>query len=83
MTPSTSSFAAGPGPQLSRIDTGRLYRLLAPGTARGTRGRASMIGAALRDLGGELSRQNERSPLFRIVAMDVGPRGGTPLAHWG
>jgi C4-dicarboxylate-specific signal transduction histidine kinase len=42
-----------------------------------------MIGAALRDLGDELSRQNERSPLFRIVAMEVSPRGGKPLAHWG
>jgi hypothetical protein len=65
---------------LTLVDYIDLWRQ-APPAERASR--ASMIGAALRDLGGELSRQNERSPLFRIVAMDVGPRGGKPLAHWG
>jgi signal transduction histidine kinase len=44
--------------------------------------RLAILGEALRDLGDELSRQNERLPLFRIVAMEVRPRGGEVLAHW-
>lgn len=44
---------------------------------------AAMLGAAFRGLGDELSRQNDRFPLFRIVAMEVRPQGGPALAHWG
>ena len=43
----------------------------------------AQIREALRDLGNELARQHERFPLFRILAMEIRPRGGDPLARWG
>jgi signal transduction histidine kinase len=42
----------------------------------------ALIVAALRDIGDELTRQNERFPLFQIVAMEVRPRGRPAVAAW-
>ncbi len=61
-------------------DYAELWRLAPPGDRPPA---LPPLRAALAELGGEVSGHDDLTRLIRVVALDLGPRGGPSLASWG